>query len=275
MGKLLTIESITVSEGRGSKKIIHDLESDLRGEITLSQLLEFTKETLIVTADQVLKEAQSNGFDSDPVMLIDGRRNKNPYTVDPLGQIEYVSRKDFGDILVDAYKGLLLRSKVLKGTYITSHLVFWNGVQIAASLRELEVWLAFSQEKFKDGDTFRIVNIQPYARRLELLGVTAQRSNAKKQVRNKTKRNESQPNIKIISVPNGAYQLTARAIKGKYKNNVSTRFSFLSGSSLGLSATFKNGRSGSKKSGRKNSAGRPYLYPSIIFKIDEKGITNV
>lgn len=261
----MAIETFSVDisvEEKGRRRPEYTLDTDLQGEITLQDLLEWTKSTLIVTADEVLKDEQSQGFDTEPIMLIDGKRNKNILSVSPLGQIEFVGRQDFAGILLDAYQGLLDRSKVLTGRYKASHYVFLNGIQVATDLPSLQQWLNTNIE-FKDNDTVRIVNIQPYGRRLELLGVTAQRSSPK--IEEKGRRHKVKTGI-FFKVPNGAYQLTARSMKSKYKQNVGIRFSFLPGSSLGLPGTFKGGRHG------KNSAGRPYLYPTIVFTIQERGI---
>lgn len=248
---------------RGRRRPEYTLKSDLAGEITLQDLLEWTKDALIVTADAVLRDEQKKGFDTEPVMLIDGKRGRDPRTVSPLGQIEFIARQQFGDILVEAYQGLLDRSKVLKGDYKKSHYVFFNGIQVASDIVSLQSWLSSSVE-FKNGDTIRIVNIQPYARRLELLGVTAQRS--RKKLEEKGRRQKVKTGI-FFKIPNGAYQLTTRSIKAKYKQNAIIKFAFLPGTSMGLAGTFKGGRSG------KNSAGRPYLYPTMVFTIQERGIT--
>lgn len=253
---------ISVQEN-GRNRPEYTLDSDLKGEITLQDLLAWTKSALIITADEVLKDEQSQGFDDFPVMLVDGRRSKNVLQVSPLGQIEFVSRQNFGDILIEAYEGLLDRSKVLTGRYKASHYVFLNGIQVATDLASLLSWLK-TEPEFKNNDTLRIVNIQPYARRLERLGVTAQRTHVK---REDTGRRKGIKTGKFINLPNGAYQLTTRSIKAKYKQNAIIKFSFLPGTSLGLTGTFKKGRAG------KNSAGRPYLYPSITFTIQERGIT--
>lgn len=254
--------SVNISvEESGKKRPEYTLNSDLSGEITLQDLLNFTKDSLIITADQFLKEEQSAGFDKNPVALVDGRRTKNIGSVNPLGQVEFVARQEFGQIILDAYQGLLDRSKVLTGTYKASHYVFHNGKQVAIDLAGIKSWLATSPE-FKNGDTVRIVNIQPYARRLERLGVTAQRSKPRQEKSGPRQKGQSV----VFAAPNGAYQLTARSIRSKYKQNALIKFSFLPGSSIGLSGTFKNGRRG------RNSKGRPYLYPTLIFTVQEQGI---
>lgn len=255
---------ISVSEN-GRKRPEYAVDTDLDGEITLQDLLEWTRAALIITADEVLKDEQSMGFDQTPLLLVDGRRGKQVQNVSPLGSIQFIARQPFGDILVAGYQGILDRSKVLTGKYKSSNYVFLNGVQVATDMPSLQDWLKTSPD-FKDRDTVRIVNIQPYARRLELLGVTAQRSNPKLQDKGRRKKVVTGTFVKL---PNGAYQLTARSLITKYKQNVIIKFTFLPGTSLGLTGSFKGGRKG------KNSAGRPYLYPSIVFTIQERGITDV
>jgi hypothetical protein len=251
---------LQVYEG-GRRKPQYTLNSDLNGEVTLQDLLEWTKATLIIVADEVLKDAQAQGFDKEPIVAVDGRVGKPVAAVSPLGQIEFTSRADVMDIVFEAYEGVLYRSKVDTGRYKSSHYVFLNGTQIAGSMRELESWYAFTNPVFKQNDTIRIVNIQPYARKLERYGITAQRSKVRRQDAGGSRK----PTGKLISIPNGTYALTARAIRSKYKRNSIIRFAFLPGSSLGITGNFKSGRSG------KNSAGRPYLYPSIVISVSERG----
>lgn len=230
-------------------------------EIEIEELLKYTKSQLIVIADQALKEEQAKGFDKSPVLVVDGRRNKRPIDVSPLGQIEFVSRQNIAEVLLEAYEGLLHRSKVLTGRYKSSHYVFHRGFQVATDLQTLKTWL-LSNPRIVDNDTIRIVNIQPYARRLELLGVTAQRTSRRTEDAGRRSKRKTGT---LIKVPNGAYQLTARALRTKYKQNLGIRFNFLPGSSLGLSGSFRGGRG-------KNSSGRPYLYPSLIFTISTRGL---
>lgn len=250
-----------VEEG-GRKRPEYTLETDLNGEISLMDFLQWTKSALIVTADTVLREEQSRGFDKDPVMVVDGRANKSAVNVNPFGTIEFVSKANMTDILRETYQGLLGRSPVLTGRYKSSHFVFLNGKQVATDLSSMESWLKTNPE-FKDEDIIRFVNIQPYGRKLERLGVTAQR---RKERTSKSKDKRSGETRFRLKQPNGSYYLTARAIKSKYKRNSSVRFNFISGANLGLTASFKKGRPG------KNSAGRTYLYPSITIYVQEKGI---
>lgn len=238
-----------------------NLESDAYGEMTLEELLAWTKSALISISLDVLKEEQRNGFDENPIMLVDGRKNKPITSVSPLGKIQFIAAENISEILLDAYEGLLHRSKVLTGKYKASHYVFLNGAQVATDLQSLKTWLG-SSPPISPKDIIRIVDIQPYARRLELLGVTAQRTQSKRQLAGKGSKKKFGTKIKL---PNGTYQLTARSMRTKYKNNLGVRFSFIPGNVMGLPGTFKTGK----------GAGRPYLYPSIIFTVGERGTNNV
>lgn len=247
----------------GRKRPQYTLDSDLNGEITLQELLEHTKASLIVIADEVLKEEQANGFDKKPILAVDGRVGKPIQNVSPLGEIEFTARQNVSDILLETYQAILYRSKVLTGRYKSSNFVFLNGQQVATDLQSLTAWIG-TNPTFKESDLVRFVNIQPYARKLERFGVTAQRSNTRYEQGRKTGKHAG----KLIQSPNGNYFLTARAIRAKYKRNSSIRFQFISGGNLGIKGEFQ---SGGRKG--KNSAGRPYLYPSITISVSERGTT--
>ena len=245
---------LTVTEN-GRKRPGYTVDSDLHGEMTLKDLLDWTKSALIVTADTVLKEEQAAGFDKNPVVIVDGAKNRAVASVHPLGQITFTSKQQFGwTILLEAYEGLLERSKVLTGAYKSSHYVAWNGKQVANDLGSLKQWIEGNPE-FKEGDIIRIVDIQPYARRLEMLGVRA----GKTQNRRVEKKSKGAPTGRFYKKPNGAYQLTYRQVLNKYKNNVAIRFEFITGFQIGVAGVFKTGRKG--------QAGRTYLYPSLKFTI--------
>lgn len=242
----------------------YSLESDLDGSMTLAELLEFTKSTLIVTADEILKEELARGFPKDFVTVVDGNKNKAIQAVHPLGKIEFTAKRDISEIVLYTYQGLLDRSPVVTGRYKSSHYVFHNGTQVATDLVSLQAWLK-TEPEIKLNDKIRFVNIQPYARRLERLGVRAGQT----QARTRTKKDKA-GNVKrvYLNQPNGSYFITSRATSAKFKNNARVQFTFITGAQLGIAGNFKTGRPG------KNSSGRPYLYPSIIITIGE-GVTNV
>lgn len=251
--------SVDVSvEERGKKKPQYSIDTDLNGEVSLAEFLLFTKQTLLVTADFVLKEEQGYGFDPHPVVVVDGKTNKPIINVSPVGQIEFVARAQMKEIILATYQGLLDRSKVLTGRYKQSHFVFLNGNQVAVDLVSLEAWIN-SNPEFKPTDLIRFVDIQPYARKLERLGVTAQRTAERTYI----KRDK---NKKVLSTrpkqPNGVYFQTARSIKAKFKRNAGIKFTFIAGSQLGITSSFKS---------RGGKPGRTYLYPSIVLTLQEGG----
>jgi hypothetical protein len=258
LGDKFTVD-IEVSQN-GKRRPEINLVSDLGGEATLGDLLEFTKQSLILVSDEILREEQANGFDSKPVVVVDGRFNKPPSAVNPLGSIEFVSRVDIDQVIIDAYRAVLNRSPILTGRYIFSNVVVYNGRQVASDLGQLEAWLK-SGVVIKDRDIIRIVNTQPYARKLERRGVTGQRT-LSRTVKSRDK--EKAKGGLRVSAPNGAYYLASRTIKAKYKRNSVIRFSFLPGNLLGLSGSFKTGKKG--------SVGRSYLYPALTISVDGKGV---
>lgn len=237
--------------------------------IELEDILKWTKSQLILISDQVLHEEQLKGFDKKPVVVVDGRTNKKPIDVSPLGQIEFISRKNVGDIILAAYDMLTKLSPVDTGLYKSSHYVFLNGVQVATDLSTLEAWTK-NNPQIKDNDVLRIVNIQPYGRRLELLGVTSKRQ----QSRRVEKKRKGVGTGVMMKRPNGAYQLTYSRMRSRFKNNIGIFFRFIPGSQLGISAYFKKGRK-TERPGNKTSAKRTYLYPSLVFKVGKGGLLGV
>lgn len=250
---------MTVSE----KGFVDMKKAYLRDDaIELKDVLIWTKSQLIIIADQVLTEEQAKGFDKNPVVLVDGRKNKPIRDVHPLGNIEFVARQELGNILSETYKALLELSRVRTGLYKASHYVYLNTKLIATNLEALEAWQN-SGPTIKSTDRLMIVNIQPYARKLELLGSTSSRQKTRRE--DKGRRRGVKTGITVIK-PNGAYQLASRRLKGKYKNNVSINFRFMPGPAIG------DGLIGNFKKGRKKSVGRPYLYPALVFKIGDGGL---
>lgn len=250
--------SVAVEES-GRRRPEYRLDTDLHGEVTLADFLEFTRSTLIITSNEVLKEEQANGFDKNPVVAVDGNVGKPVSAVNSLGQIEFTKRADMKEVLTETYEGILGRSPVLTGRYKSSNFVFLNGDQVANDLATFKSWIE-SNPTFEDKDLIRFVNIQPYGRKLERLGVTGQRQQSRT-VKSRDKRRSAQGHR--VLAPNGTYFLTARAIRSKYKRNSVIKFTFISGNSLGITGNFKQGRNG--------KPGRAYLYPTIIISVREGG----
>lgn len=231
-------------------------------DIELKDLLKWTKSQLIFISDQVLTEEQSKGFDKKPIVIVDGIKNKPVKDVSPLGRIEFVARQYLGDVLSEAYKHILDLSKVRTGRYKSSHFVFQNTKLIATSLESLQAWEK-SGPTVKDSDKIIIVNTQPYARKLELKGVTSKGQQSRRE--DKGRRRGVKTGITVVK-PNGAYQMASRRVKNKYKNNVSINFRFIPGDKVGdgIKGAFKRGKDD-------RSIGRPYLYPALVFRVGDGG----
>lgn len=262
MGSFEFSVDVSVTED-GKNAPEYRLDTDLAGEITLAELLKFSRACLITIANETLREEQAQGFDKDPIVAVDGRVGKPVANVSPFGSIEFNSRVDITAMLQDTYDAIRERSPVDTGQYISSHYVFLNGIQVANDPSSFETWInkiANGNLKIEDKDIIRFVNIQPYARKLERLGVTAQRQNS----RTVKSRDHRKRSGERILAPNGAYYLTMRSIKRKYKRNSSVKFEFVSGSQLGLTASFRSKSIFSKK--------RTYLYPSISILASEAGL---
>jgi hypothetical protein len=253
----------------GRKKPEYRLENDLNGETSLLEFISWAKRTLIIVADDALRDEQSRGFDKKPVVAVDNIVGKPVIEVKPFGKIEFNARVSQDDLLLPIYKEILKGSKVVTGTYIESNFVFYNGKVVASNITEMETWA--KKATLVDGDIVRFVNVMPYAGKLERLGVTAQRTK-NRVVKAKDKQQRSGPTVRA---PNGVYQLALRSQTRLSKRNSSIKFEWVNGSSMDLSGvrtSTKNGKPLRKtfhpSSGRKGS----YVYPSIIVRIQTRGI---
>ncbi len=256
---------ISVSEN-GRKKPEYTLKSDLDGNVTLAEYIEFMKGVLVITADIVLKEEQARGFDKNPVITIDGTPGKPVKDVLPFGTIDITRRADMKDIILETYNGILSRSPVDTGKYKAHNYVFLNGQQVATDLASLTSWIA-GNPKFEDKDYVNFVNIEPYARKLERLGVTADRQQSRR-VRSRDKKLAA-VGVRVLA-PNGAYYLTWRSIRAKYKRNSVIDFRFLPGSRLGFTDPTKQHHFKTKRHPSEKS--RTYLYPTIVISVQESGV---
>jgi len=251
------------------------IDSDLGGQQSLADFLNFTKQTLIVVADEVLAEEQAQGFDKTPVIVVDGRPGKNVFDVNPLGSIEFVSRANMSDILLATYEAILDKSPIKSGGYKSANLVTYNGTQIASDLPQLTAWLNQNQN-FQNKDKIRFVNAEPYARKLERHGVTSDSARAARVLKSKQDRKLAGKSVNVLA-PNGVYYLTYRAIRNKYKRNSNIAFEFIPGEQLGVTGGI--GADGTRKRtnfvAKRGKPGRTYLYPSILITVAEDGILDV
>lgn len=267
----------------GRKTQPYTVSSDLSGKVTLRQFLQFIKRAQIQIAKDVLREEQARGFDKKPRKRIDNKFGLEEEQVKPLGKIEYFSRQNVSEAILEIYKEIDLQSKRISGTYAKYNYLFYNGQIVARSLNEVTRWLA-TNPKFQTGTRLRFINLTPYARRLEYLGVRSGKTSRRKgkassrYVRgigaNKTKVKVGD----IVSKPNGTYFFTSRKLKrnssklGKFKGIANRiKFEFIRGSSIGGLPTIRlpNGQTGRTNFKRDN---RPYLYPAIVLDLSSEGI---
>jgi hypothetical protein len=263
----------SVSEN-GRKSPQWTIDSDLNGEVSLDDLLKFTKANLILISDYALREEQEKGFDKDPVVAVDGKRGKPVSAVHPLGKIEFTSQQSIAEIVQEIYAAIQERSPIKTGKYKKSNYVFLNGKQVANDGASLLQWLG-TNPQVEPKDIIRFVNVQPYARKLERYGVTAQRKRYRTK-KSEDPRGRSGNALGQILAPNGTYYLATKSVNRKYKQNLQILFKFIPGSDLGLTASFVGKSSGAFNKKKKRIVGggkkRTYLYPSIFLKIRDTGV---
>ena len=249
---------------KGKKAPTYRIEEDMDGQKTLEDLFRYTKNALINISEIALKEEQIKGFDKKPVLVVDNKFNRPVEEVSPLGKIQYIARASAKKLILYAYTTILQRSKVVTGEYFKNNWVFFNGNVVAKNILELERWLE-TRTSFEQKDKIRFVNMAPYARKLERLGVSKGSTTRKYR---KPKKHEKRRGTLSVLAPNGTYALSTRAIKQKFKNNSFIKFELMQGSSIGLVG---KGRTYGKRS---LTPGRPYLYPTILIYLVEAGIND-
>lgn len=281
-----------VEKGRSGST--YSLDADLDGKATVKELQIFLKSALASVAKEVIKDAVKNrGFDPSYVRLVDGKANLPEEAVSPLGKIEYIARQNLKEIILETFKAVIARSAKDTGRYIRSHIVTYNGEPVAKNLPQLQAWLK-KPIVFESKDRIRIINVQPYARKLERYGVTAQTKGmgvsdkVRRYGMNKKGERTGGKGIRSDAVgmliPNGTYALTARAIERKYGKNAYISYRLVDGGELGneeiakqtykTDAASKHFKAGSRKRTLKNGSrkGLPYFYPSILIKVIARAI---
>ncbi len=227
--------------------ISHSINYDLK-DINKTEI-DNLKKYHIRTAKESLWKAQAEKvfLDDNPRQRVDNVWDRELQNVRFIGKIEFYERvSDIKAAILQIFDLLIERSRVgsLPNRYAIKykerHVIQINGKAIG-SPDELD--------QFKFGDVVQIVNLAPYARRLELMGVTS-RNNSANKARNKTTRKgkDSKGRSVILSRPNGTYNVVYRLARSRFKQIGAIKFEFLPMSAIGFS--FKGD-------------GRSYLYPSI------------
>jgi hypothetical protein len=246
------------------------LQSDLGGEITFAQLLQFTKSALLTISRDVLREEQAKGFPRDPLVIVDNRKGKPVEQVNPLGKIEFVAQQDLREIAIFIMQAIQKRSPIVTGLYASQNLVFFNSIQIASNVAELEAWFDKGQV-FEERDRLRFLNAAPYAQKLERYGVSAGRQ---KIATRKSKDKKLRSGERVLK-PNGTYALAARSARGKFRKNAFIKFELLPGSYLGITTPLppnlkQKFRAYFSPNSKYNQG--TYIYPTILLGVEKAGI---
>lgn len=123
----------------------------------------------IRVAEQALRAAVAKGFDNQPIVVTDGKPRADYRLVRPFGRIEFIRRPTMKDAVLWAMGELVKRSPVgpgRNGHFRDRHRVLIDGQSVAGDM-------SAALDAVKPGQRVQIVNIQPYAKKLE--GVASKR----------------------------------------------------------------------------------------------------
>ena len=139
---------------------------------TVKWVLGTIEATTIATAEEVLRrEVAAGNFTTEPVVVTDGAVGRDYHQVRPFGKIEFVAQPTMRLAVEWTLEMLRRLSPVATGRYRDSHVVLLNGTGLTG--QGLAVL-----DRAREGDRIQIVNVQPYARKIE-----GQRAKRRKQIR--------------------------------------------------------------------------------------------
>lgn len=240
----------------------------------LEDSIEFIRVAHIRIAKDVRKEEENTGFDKDAVTIVDNRHHAPEDNVLPFGKIEYVARRDMGEVVDYAWQVIEKKSPSQTGIYKNNHVMTFNGVPVAKSRRAAARFMK-KQGAMNAGDIIRLVNIAPYAGKLERFGVSAGRTKRK----HRKSRDDQKRSGSLVRVPNGTYVLSARALKSKFPAVGFVKFEMLPMDYLGVTGLNVNpGTQPGGSSWRKTYHPKGgfnsgyYMLPSIIIAPNPTGV---
>lgn len=258
----------------------YSLEKDLNGDLTYSDFSKYLRTAHIGISKDVLKEEQQRGFDKKPRKRIDNVFDKIEEQVKDFGKIEYFAKQSFTEAFDFIYRKIEEKSPVDRGVYENYNYVFYKGSIVARNRTELLLWL--ENATFTNNDIVRFVNLTPYGRRLEYLGVSKGRQGSSRKTR-LTKAGSRYSRFMegakkkvrpgdLVSRPNGTYHLVQRSAKARYKSIGKIKHEFLPGNQLVNIPIMSVGKGLSYKARTTfEKDGRPYLYSSIVITLNEAG----
>jgi len=246
---------------------------------TADELIDFVKASLVVTAKDFLKQEQKSGFfpEKDFLVLVDGKLNKKEESAKAFGKIEYVTKlEDITEVVLDVMRLVVERSPTVTGYYQSTNVLMFNGNVVAKGLFETNSWLKADRE-YKPTDRFRVINMAPYAIKLERLGIkrgTRGKKAGKKSDKSREKKDRTSGN-KVLA-PNGAYWLaknTARRRFPQLKDNIQFNFIPLT-PSVAAGQNTKSFKPSNYKFAKGRLKDKPYLYPSISISIKSSSFSS-
>jgi len=243
---------------------VKELSADLRDE-------------LVLYAAEVYRDETKEGFPKDPIIRVDGQFNKKISEVKAFGKVEFFNTKI--DLLEDILKGydLILRQspsgrknrsdRFSSIKYKNYNYVYYNNKLVARNSDQLKSWLLRIEDLgLKRGDVITFVNVVPYARKLERMGVKSGTvRGASNRKRQRGRRGKSRAG-NIVQKPNGAYHAAQRSMSRLMKGRAfvpAVKFEPFNISIGGMRSSYVKD-------------GRAYLYPvikvyPIVGKVGEKG----
>ena len=230
-------------------------------------LVRFVKNAVIKIAVDALAEEQAQGFEKDPVVVVNNKAGKNVLDFSPLSSpnIRFIARSELKEVLIFAFEAIDSRMFAKTGKYLRSNIVTYNGRQVASDRSGFYSWLE-NVKAFGPEDRIRFINTAPYARKLERFGVHKDKRGfgPKLKMRN-AKRHEKKPAGTKYLVPNGVYALAHRAVDRKYGKNAYVKFDLLTGNKINLTGPGTVYKTGASK-------GKSYLYPTILIGASTTGL---
>lgn len=235
---------------------------------SINEVLEDLRRELIIYADEVFEFEKKSGFTDKPRIIVDGKFNKPIEGVRPFGKIEYINTAtDFVEEIIMAFDEIEKRSprgvknpgdKFSQVKYRNFNYVYFNRKLVAKNRLELRRWAIFASKKgFSRGDEIAFVNLVPYARKLERLGVV--RGKERNSSARKTRSKKSRYDNSKVSLPSGVYFQAQRSISRIFRKKAFVKpviFEPLDVQIGGMRNRFAKART-------KGGVGRPYLYPMI------------
>jgi hypothetical protein len=272
MGLRVSVE-VDIKDNALRGQNINVLKKDLSG---VAQIRQFNQDFVaghVEIAREVLREEQKRGFPTKPLTVVDKVANKEEILVKPFGEIAYFARLTPTEALLGIYENILKRSIIDTGYYKSQNVVIVDGKVVATSRSMLLTWLKSSDSNIGAGSQVIFVNTAPYARKLERRGA---RRGAGGQKTRRSRKQKSRFTGKLVTAPNGAYFLAYRASKRLLPPPLRafSAFRFIPGNLLGDAippSTFRRVFAETRRNG--GGAGRPYLYPAIVIRLDAAGIT--